>query len=96
LLDTNIGRIIERVFTVKVTGEERKKSKVWEIIATYVPKDNSREYNYALIDFGALVCTARNPRHDLCPLAEMCDYYYMAKINNEYSTKHSSRCKRLT
>ncbi len=37
LLDTNIGRIIERVFTVKVAGEERKKHEVWEMIAEFVP-----------------------------------------------------------
>ena len=75
LLDTNIGRIIERVFTVKVAGEERKKHEVWEMIAEFVPEGKARDYNYSLIDFGALVCTARNPRHDLCPLTEICDYY---------------------
>lgn len=82
LLDTNIGRIIERVFSIKVTGEERKKSRVWDIIAKYVPEGKSKEYNYALIDFGALVCTARNPIHDLCPLAEICDYYSSIKLKN--------------
>jgi len=75
LLDTNIGRIIERVFTVKVAGEERKKHEVWEMIAEFVPEGKARDYNYSLIDFGALVCTARNPRHNLCPLTEICDYY---------------------
>lgn len=82
LLDTNIGRIIERVFSIKVAGEERKKSKVWDIIAKFVPEGKSREYNYALVDFGAIVCTARNPRHDLCPLAEICDNYSSIKLNN--------------
>jgi A/G-specific adenine glycosylase len=82
LLDTNIGRIIERVFSVKVAGEERKKSKVWDLIAEFVPEVKSREYNYSLIDFGALVCTAKNPRHNLCPLNEICDYYSSIKINN--------------
>jgi len=85
LLDTNIGRIIERVFSVKVAGEERKKSKVWELIAEFVPKGKSREYNYSLIDFGALVCTTKNPRHNLCPLTEICDYYSGNKMNNPSS-----------
>lgn len=75
LLDTNIGRIIERVFSVKVTGEERKKIRVWNLIAEFLPEGKSREYNYSLIDFGAKVCTARNPKHNLCPLIEICDYY---------------------
>jgi len=79
LLETNIGRIIERVFSVKVTGEERKKPRVWEIIALFIPVGKSREYNYSLIDFGALVCTARNPRHNLCPLTGICDFYLSIK-----------------
>ncbi len=82
LLDTNIARIIERVFSVKVTGEERKKSKVWDKIAEFIPEGKSREYNYALIDFGALVCTAKNPRHNLCPLAGICDYYSSINLIN--------------
>ncbi|RZN33520.1 MAG: A/G-specific adenine glycosylase [Methanophagales archaeon ANME-1-THS] len=86
LLDTNIGRIIERVFSIKVTGEERKKDKVWEMIAEIVPASKSREYNYSLIDFGALVCTAKNPKHNLCPLAEICDYYLGDKKRNEISS----------
>jgi len=74
LLDTNIGRILERVFSIKVAGEERKKEKVWETIAELLPIGKSREYNYSLIDLGALVCTAKNPRHNLCPVLEICDY----------------------
>ncbi len=81
LLDTNISRIIERVFSVKVTGEERKKIRVWNLIAEFLPEGKSREYNYSLIDFGAKVCTARNPKHNLCPLIEICDYY--SKICNK-------------
>jgi A/G-specific adenine glycosylase len=85
LLDTNIGRIIERVFSVKVAGEERKKSNVWDLIAEFVPEGKSREYNYSLLDFGALVCTAKNPRHNLCPLTEICDYYSGIRMNNSPS-----------
>lgn len=75
LLDTNIGRIIERVFSIKVSGEERKKIKSWEIISQIIPKGRARDFNYSLIDFGALICKAKNPKHHLCPLREICDYY---------------------
>jgi len=74
LLDTNIGRIIERVFSIKVSGEERKKTTAWDVIADFVPVSKARAFNYALIDFGAIVCTARNPKHSSCPLIEICDY----------------------
>lgn len=74
LLDTNIGRIIERVFSIKVSGEERKKIRVWDAIADFIPSGKAREFNYSLIDFGAFICTAKNPKHDLCPLNRICDY----------------------
>lgn len=97
LLDTNIGRIIERVFSLKVSGEERKKDKVWEMLAEFVPKGKSREYNYSLIDFGALVCTAKNPRHNLCPLTKICDYYpsnSSIKMNNLSAFSRNERVKK--
>jgi A/G-specific adenine glycosylase len=94
LLDTNIGRIIERVFTVKVAGEERKKHKVWEMIAEFVPEGKAREYNYSLIDFGALVCTARNPRHNLCQLTEICDYYSNIKMNKLSAFSRNEKVKK--
>ncbi|MGL5878132.1 MAG: A/G-specific adenine glycosylase, partial [Xenococcaceae cyanobacterium] len=31
-------------------------------------------WNLTLLDFGALVCTARNPNCDRCPLAKQCHY----------------------
>ena len=96
LLDTNIGRIIERVFSAKVAGEERKKSKVWDMIAEFVPEGKSREYNYSLIDFGALVCTAKNPRHNLCPLTEICDYYFGIKMNNPPSVFRIKKSKNVS
>jgi len=74
LLDTNIGRIIERIFSLKVSGEERKKSTSWKTIANFIPEGKARAFNYALIDFGAIICTARNPKHNSCPLIEICDY----------------------
>jgi len=82
LLDTNIGRILERVFSIKVAGEERKKDRAWEMAARLVPSGKSQEYNYSLIDFGALVCTSRNPRHNLCPLTHICDYYLGLKTKD--------------
>jgi A/G-specific adenine glycosylase len=80
LLDTNIGRIIERVFSIKVSGEERKKIKVWNTIADFIPANKAREFNYSLIDFGAIVCTSRSPKHNLCPLIKICDYASNIKI----------------
>ena len=75
LLDTNIGRILDRVFSINVSGEKRKRLETWNVVASFVPASKSKEYNYSLVDFGALVCSAKNPDHESCPLRDICNYY---------------------
>ncbi|MFA7682009.1 MAG: hypothetical protein WCX61_03185 [Candidatus Peribacteraceae bacterium] len=77
-LDTNIRRIVHRVFI----GPE-KSDGTWlkndayvlelatEILTralTYSDACTTADWHAALMDFGSLVCTKRNPRWDICPL----------------------------
>jgi len=67
------------------------------MIAEFVPEGKAREYNYSLIDFGALICTARNPRHDLCTLTEICDYSSCnssIKMNNLSAFSRNKKVKK--
>lgn len=85
-LDTNMIRVIERVFSVKSSRRRpREDSKLWVFAETLVPYDNAREFNWGVLDLGAAVCTARNPRCKECPLREICDYY-----NNQVGTVAAS------
>ncbi|WP_445172600.1 hypothetical protein [Microcoleus sp.] len=34
------------------------------------------------MDFGAAVCTAKNPRCDECPLQQQCEYKISSEINS--------------
>ncbi len=38
-----------------------------------VPRGPAGEFNEALMELGALICTPRNPRCDACPLAKTCE-----------------------
>jgi A/G-specific adenine glycosylase len=40
-----------------------------------VPRTHVFDFNQALMDFGALVCVARNPKCLICPMAKMCRSY---------------------
>lgn len=85
-LDTNMIRVIERVFSVKSSRKRpREDSKLWAFAETLVPYDNAREFNWGVLDLGAAVCTARNPKCMECPLREICDYY-----NNQVRTAVAS------
>lgn len=73
ILDTNVARVLHRVFV----GEGDLKShamkrRLWTISAALVPARHAFDFNQALMDLGALVCTARRPKCASCPLARMC------------------------
>ncbi|GAB4281097.1 MAG: DNA-binding protein [Candidatus Promineifilaceae bacterium] len=75
-LDTNMIRIIERVFGWRSEkARAREDKKLWQFAETLVPESACREYNWGMLDFGAAVCTFRNPKCIICSLQEICDYY---------------------
>jgi A/G-specific adenine glycosylase len=72
-LDGNIRRVLARYFNVsedaRSTIGERE---LWELAAKYLPPGRAGEYNQAMMDLGASVCTPKNPDCDHCPLQEAC------------------------
>ena len=76
LLDTNIVRIIERVFDIKSTkARARTDKKFWDFVKNITPPGKSRDVNLALLDYGALVCTAKKPKCLTCSINEICFAY---------------------
>ena len=64
-VDTNVRRVLERVFGSK---------DVWTLAEQIVPKRGERawRFNQALMELGALVCTARKPKCPECPVRSDC------------------------
>lgn len=76
IVDTNIVRLIERVFNFKSSKNRPRDDKaIWQFAESLLPITKTKDYNYALLDFSALICSASNPRHDICPLKNICKYY---------------------
>ncbi len=46
---------------------------MWSLAEELVPHGQAGEYNEALMELGALVCTPRNPQCAICPLAKYCE-----------------------
>lgn len=77
-LDTNMIRVIQRVFGWESSRKRSREDRaLWSFSDTLVPCDNAREFNWAVLDFGAAICTARQPKCDVCPLNDMCCYYQL-------------------
>jgi A/G-specific adenine glycosylase len=75
LVDTNVARVLKRVFAPDVdlkTGPGQKR--VWSIARALLPRTGAATWthNQALMELGALVCTARVARCGRCPVKKVC------------------------
>jgi len=76
ILDANVYRIYNRLFGVKPKTKTVKNDKfLWEFCQKMLPKDNYIMYNYGLLDLGGMICKAKAPKCNLCPLNSICKYY---------------------
>lgn len=76
LLDSNVIRVIKRVFSVESKKERARTDKaLWKFAGSLVPKGKAIDYNRGILDFAASVCTSRNPKCNICPNKKKCDYY---------------------
>lgn len=74
VIDTNVVRVLGRFFGLSLAGEARRRKEMLDLARECVDPGAPREYTLALIDFGALVCTASSPRCTACPLASECAF----------------------
>jgi A/G-specific adenine glycosylase len=73
ILDTNVARVLFRVFIAEGDPKSHTmKARLWRLSEALVPHRHVFDFNQALMDLGATVCTARKPRCPVCPLARMC------------------------
>jgi A/G-specific adenine glycosylase len=73
ILDTNVGRVLFRVFVG--TGDPKAhamKRHLWAVSEALVPARHVFDFNQGLMDFGAMVCVARNPKCLICPMTASC------------------------
>jgi A/G-specific adenine glycosylase len=76
VLDTNVRRVLGRVFLGRgPTRRPRGDGPLWELATRLVPRGRGYDFNQALMDFGAMHCTARRPRCPRCPLRNLCASY---------------------
>jgi A/G-specific adenine glycosylase len=73
ILDTNVARVLFRVFVGRGDPKShRTRRHLWEVSRAVLPARHVYDFNQALMDLGATVCTARRPRCLVCPLTRQC------------------------
>jgi A/G-specific adenine glycosylase len=75
LVDTNVARVLQRVFAPHLHPKSGPGLKqLWLIAEQLLPRTGKSTWthNQALMELGALVCTARIPRCAICPVKASC------------------------
>jgi A/G-specific adenine glycosylase len=73
LVDGNVARIFARVFGIRANVRKPPTQKrLWQIAEELLPATNVGDFNQALMELGALVCTPANPRCEVCPVRRVC------------------------
>lgn len=75
LVDTNVARVLHRVFAPELDPKSGAGLKrLWHIAEQLLPRTGRVvwTHNQALMELGALVCTARSPKCGECPVHKLC------------------------
>jgi A/G-specific adenine glycosylase len=73
ILDGNVARVLARRFALDGAPDDRALQKtLWSLAAALVPDGDAADFNQAMMELGALVCTPRAPACLVCPLVRSC------------------------
>ena len=75
LLDINMTRLIERYFGQRRLVDIRYDPYLQTISYRITNIEKSKELNWAILDYGALICKAKNPKCLICAIRRRCKYY---------------------
>jgi A/G-specific adenine glycosylase len=91
ILDTNVARVLFRVVIGRGNPKAHQMRKhLWRLSELMMPQKRVFDYNQALMDFGALVCPARNPKCPECPMAGFCRAYGLGARDSGLGTRGSA------
>jgi A/G-specific adenine glycosylase len=73
ILDGNVARVLCRLEKIQTDPREPKTVKrLWTLAEKILPKHRCGQFNSALMELGATVCTPRQPQCPICPVRSFC------------------------
>ncbi|MEL6398812.1 MAG: A/G-specific adenine glycosylase [Cyanobacteria bacterium J06607_6] len=74
ILDGNVKRVLARLIALR-TPPSKTLNQLWLLSERLLPADHPRDFNQALMDLGATLCTRHRPACLLCPWQSACAAY---------------------
>ena len=78
ILDGNVKRVLARLVALPVPPAKAL-GDLWQLPETLLDTQQPRDFNQALMDLGATLCTPKNPACLLCPWRTSCAAYNLEK-----------------
>ncbi|BDH44619.1 A/G-specific adenine glycosylase [Salmonella enterica subsp. enterica serovar Choleraesuis] len=73
ILDGNVKRVLARCYAVGGwPGKKEVENRLWQISDEVTPAKGVAQFNQAMMDLGAMVCSRSKPKCSLCPLEAGC------------------------
>ncbi len=73
VVDGNVTRVLSRIFTIaEPPGKRTTRLKLDAIAGQLLPAGRAGDFNQAMMELGALVCTPVQPKCSECPVSSLC------------------------
>ncbi|MDQ0163073.1 A/G-specific adenine glycosylase [Aeribacillus alveayuensis] len=93
-VDGNVMRVVSRILTIWEDIAKPKTRKIFEsVIREIISKEHPSDFNQALMELGALVCTPTSPSCLLCPVRKHCAAYHEG-VEEELPVKTKTKAHR--
>ena len=70
VVDTHVGRVAQRLGLTSQKDPE----KIEQDLMALIPRERWIKFSHQLIQHGRVLCQARKPKTEVCPLRPYCDY----------------------
>ncbi|MFN7186471.1 MAG: A/G-specific adenine glycosylase [Alphaproteobacteria bacterium] len=90
VMEANVKRIVARIFALT----QPKEAELWAGAERLMNRKNPFDYNQAMMDLGAMICTPKVPRCNACPASGICKgqsdptHYPQAKAKKKIPIRH--------
>lgn len=90
-VDGNVSRVVSRLELIGTDPTRAAfKNAVREVASALVPTERPGDFNQAMMELGATICTPKNPRCNDCPIAPRCEAYACAATDRYPPTKQAA------
>jgi len=81
-VDGNVLRVITRIFGIyDDIAQQKTVQKIRRLCEQLLDKENSGVFNQAMMEFGAIQCTPKNPKCETCPFVTTCVAFAKEHVN---------------